>query len=87
MPDFQLAPLLKLRRGLVERSDVLLENFAPGVMGRLGLTWELLHIWNPRLILASHSLQGQTGPRSRHRGCDSGDHLGCGAHARGRSLS
>ena len=30
--------------------------------------WETLHGWNPRLILASHSLQGQTGPRSRHRG-------------------
>ncbi len=55
-------------RQLVERSDVLLENFAPGVMTRLGLDYETLRSWNPRLILASHSLQGQTGPRSRHRG-------------------
>jgi len=55
-------------RQLVEKADVLLENFAPGVMARLGLTPELLREWNPRLILASHSLQGQTGPLSRHRG-------------------
>jgi crotonobetainyl-CoA:carnitine CoA-transferase CaiB-like acyl-CoA transferase len=55
-------------RRLVERSDVLIENFAPGVMGRLGLEPATLHSWNPRLVIASHSLQGQTGPRSRHRG-------------------
>ncbi len=55
-------------RRLVEHSDILVENFAPGVMTRLGLTPEQLHEWNPRLIIASHALQGQTGPRSRHRG-------------------
>ena len=55
-------------RRLVEQSDILVENFAPGVMTRLGLTPEQLHAWNPRLIIASHALQGQTGPRSRHRG-------------------
>ncbi|MCZ2109294.1 MAG: CoA transferase [Dehalococcoidia bacterium] len=55
-------------RRLVERADVLLENFAPGVMARLGLTPDQLLEWNPRLIIASHSLQGQTGPLSRHRG-------------------
>jgi benzylsuccinate CoA-transferase BbsF subunit len=55
-------------RRLVERSDVLLENYAPGVMTRLGLPPEVLLGWNPRLVVARHSLQGQTGPRSRHRG-------------------
>ncbi len=55
-------------RALVEKSDVLVENFAPGVMTRLGLTPERLWEWNPQLIIASHALQGQTGPRSRHRG-------------------
>ena len=38
---------------LVRRSDVLVENFAPGAMDRLGFTWERLHELNPRLIYAS----------------------------------
>lgn len=59
---------LDVIRRLVESADVLVENFAPGVMERLGLPPELLHRWNPRLVIASHSLQGQVGPRSRHRG-------------------
>jgi crotonobetainyl-CoA:carnitine CoA-transferase CaiB-like acyl-CoA transferase len=53
---------------LVAGADVLIENFAPGVMRRLGFGRKVLHGWNPRLVIASHSLQGQTGPRSRHRG-------------------
>jgi len=40
-------------RKLVDRSDVLVENFGPGVMDRLGFTWEHLHELNPRLIYAS----------------------------------
>ncbi|MGD9935195.1 MAG: CaiB/BaiF CoA transferase family protein [Dehalococcoidia bacterium] len=55
-------------RRLVESADILVENFAPGVMERLELPPERLHEWNPRLVIASHSLQGQVGPRSRHRG-------------------
>jgi formyl-CoA transferase len=40
-------------RKLVDRSDVVVENFGPGVMDRLGFTWEHLHELNPRLIYAS----------------------------------
>src|ERR671927_96038 len=40
-------------RKLVDRPDVLVENFGPGVMDRLGFTWEHLHELNPRLIYAS----------------------------------
>ncbi|GAB3213000.1 formyl-CoA transferase [Marinactinospora thermotolerans] len=38
---------------LVRRSDVLVENFAPGALDRMGFTWEVLHATNPRLIYAS----------------------------------
>jgi formyl-CoA transferase len=38
---------------MVKICDVLVENFAPGVLDRMGLTWEKLHATNPRLIVAS----------------------------------
>ncbi len=38
---------------LVKRSDVLVENFGPGTIERLGFTWDRLHELNPRLIFAS----------------------------------
>jgi crotonobetainyl-CoA:carnitine CoA-transferase CaiB-like acyl-CoA transferase len=66
--NLQAPGALDIVRRLVAVSDVLIENFAPGVMQRLGLGHKQLHAWNPRLVVASHSLQGQTGPRSRHRG-------------------
>lgn len=47
---------------LVEHSDVVVENFRPGVMARLGLSYEELAEINPRLIMCSISAFGQTGP-------------------------
>src|ERR671923_2944540 len=38
---------------LLRRADVLVENFAPGAMDRLGFTWERVHEINPQLIFAS----------------------------------
>jgi formyl-CoA transferase len=38
---------------LVRQADVLVENFAPGAMDRMGLSWETLQEWNPRLIFGS----------------------------------
>jgi CoA:oxalate CoA-transferase len=47
---------------LVADADVLVENFSPGVMERLGLGWETLSAVNPRLIYASSSGYGRDGP-------------------------
>ena len=55
---------------LVDRADVLVENFRPGVMARLGLDWETLHARNPRLVLGSISGFGQTGPYAERPGFD-----------------
>ena len=47
---------------LVKKSDVLVENFRPGVMARLGFSYEELAKINPRLIYCAISGFGQTGP-------------------------
>lgn len=47
---------------LLARADVLVENYRPGVMARLGYGWEALHARHPRLICAAASGFGQTGP-------------------------
>lgn len=47
---------------MVEQADVLVENFAPGVMERLGLSEDVLHKANPKLIYAAGSGYGKTGP-------------------------
>ncbi|WP_208637151.1 CoA transferase, partial [Streptomyces swartbergensis] len=38
---------------LIERSDVLVENFAPGAVDRMGFTWERIRQINPRIVYAS----------------------------------
>jgi crotonobetainyl-CoA:carnitine CoA-transferase CaiB-like acyl-CoA transferase len=55
---------------LVDGADVVLENFRPGVMKRLGLGWEALSARNPRLVLGSISGFGQTGPYAGRGGFD-----------------
>jgi formyl-CoA transferase len=55
---------------LAARADVVVENFRPGVMARLGLGWEVLAETNPRLILASISGFGQDGPYASRPGFD-----------------
>ncbi len=47
---------------LIARADVLVENYRPGVMQKLGLGWDVLHARHPRLIYAAASGFGQTGP-------------------------
>jgi crotonobetainyl-CoA:carnitine CoA-transferase CaiB-like acyl-CoA transferase len=50
-------------RQLAARADIVLENFRPGTMNRLGLDYASLQAVNPRLIYVSISGYGQTGPR------------------------
>src|SRR5262249_26216448 len=47
---------------MAERADVLLENFSPGTMDDLGVGWRRLHQLNPRLIYASGTGFGLSGP-------------------------
>ncbi|MBB05024.1 CaiB/BaiF CoA transferase family protein [Pseudooceanicola sp.] len=49
-------------RSLVEKADVLTENFRPGVLERSGLGPEVLHEWNPDLVILRISGYGQDGP-------------------------
>ena len=51
-----------LLKSMVAKADVLLENFAPGVMDKLGIGWDVLHEVNPRLIYASGTGYGLDGP-------------------------
>ena len=53
---------VKLARRLAAECDVVIENFSPGVMERLGLDYETLSVENSRLVMASITSNGQTGP-------------------------
>jgi crotonobetainyl-CoA:carnitine CoA-transferase CaiB-like acyl-CoA transferase len=55
---------------LVEKADVVLESFRPGVLERLGVGWPALSARNPRLVLCSISGYGQTGPYKERAGHD-----------------
>jgi crotonobetainyl-CoA:carnitine CoA-transferase CaiB-like acyl-CoA transferase len=55
---------------LVKKSDVVLDGFRPGVMGRLGLGYEQLSKINPKLIYAALTGYGQTGPYAQLAGHD-----------------
>jgi crotonobetainyl-CoA:carnitine CoA-transferase CaiB-like acyl-CoA transferase len=55
---------------LIARADVLVENFRPGAMAKLGLDYPALEPQHPRLICCSISGFGQTGPRRREPGYD-----------------
>src|SRR5688572_19898812 len=60
--DLKASEGLKLARDLAAQCDILVENYRPGVMDRLGLGYAELSAINPRLIYCAISGYGMTGP-------------------------
>jgi len=60
----------ELLRDLIRKGDVVVENFRPGALDKLGFSWEEIHRINPAVIFASLSGFGQTGPRRSEPGFD-----------------
>ena len=69
--DTRTAPGKQVLKALARRSDVLVENFRPGVMDRLGVGYDVLSQENPRLIYASVSGFGPEGPHAARPAFDS----------------
>jgi crotonobetainyl-CoA:carnitine CoA-transferase CaiB-like acyl-CoA transferase len=84
---------VEVARRLVETADVMVENFRPGVMNRLGLGYEDARKINPRIIYASGSGYGSDGPYSHLPGQDlliqaiSGLGANTGTEAQGPTVS
>lgn len=68
--DLKAPDALARLRPLVESADVLVEQFRPGVMARLGLDWKAARAVNPRLVYCSITGYGQTGPKAAVAGHD-----------------
>lgn len=68
--DFKKESDMEILRKLIKKSDVLVESFKPGVMGKLNLTYNELCILNPSIIMCSVSAYGQTGPYRDRPGYD-----------------
>ena len=66
--DLRQSEGVQLFLRLIEKSDVLIENFRPGTMEEWGLTWEAITAANPRLVMLRVSGYGQTGPYRRRSG-------------------
>ncbi len=60
--DLKTSEGQEILRKLVGRADIVMEQFRPGVMARLGADYDALAMWNPRLIYCSFSGFGQNGP-------------------------
>ncbi len=61
----------KLLEDLIRKSDVLVENFRPGTMEKMGFDWERVHKINPRLIMVSIAGYGKGSPYCHRPGFDS----------------
>ena len=68
--DFKHAEGRALLERLIAKSDVVVENFRPGTLTKLGLDYKTLAPRHPRLVYCSISGFGQTGPRTNEAGYD-----------------
>jgi crotonobetainyl-CoA:carnitine CoA-transferase CaiB-like acyl-CoA transferase len=68
--DFAKPESMELLRALVREVDVVIENYGPGVMEKRGLDYAALKRINPRIIMASISAFGKTGPYAHKVGYD-----------------
>jgi alpha-methylacyl-CoA racemase len=68
--DLKSADGVEALMRLVERSDVVIESYRPGVVDRLGVGWDAMRARNPRLVYCSTSGYGQDGPASGWAGHD-----------------
>lgn len=68
--DLKNPEAVAIAKRLVEDYDIVIEQFRPGVMQRLGLGYEQLHKINPKLIYCSVTGYGQTGPYRNRAGHD-----------------
>ncbi len=68
--DLKAPDARKRLEPLIERADILIEQFRPGVMAGFGLDYAAIHAINPRIIYCSITGWGQTGPKSRTAGHD-----------------
>ncbi len=62
--DLKQPAAIEAARRIAARCDVLVENYRPGVMARLGLSYDALRTTHPRLVYCSISGYGQRGPKS-----------------------
>ncbi len=76
--DLKSAADKKTAMALAAKADVVVENFRPGVMGRLGLGYDDLSASNPRLVYCSISGYGQTGMAAGRPGYAPIVHAACG---------
>lgn len=68
--DLKSPDAVQRLKPLIERADVLIEQFRPGVMERLGLGFEAVRRMNPKLVYCSITGWGQTGPKASNAGHD-----------------
>jgi CoA:oxalate CoA-transferase len=68
--DLKARDDLAILHRMLRHADVVIENFRPGTMERLGLGWPVLHARYPKLIYASTSGFGQTGPYAKRAAYD-----------------
>jgi crotonobetainyl-CoA:carnitine CoA-transferase CaiB-like acyl-CoA transferase len=68
--DFKPKEGREVLERLIARADVFIENFRPGTIERAGFGWDAVHARHPRLVYASISGYGQTGPRRDEAGYD-----------------